>query len=174
MYKNDSNGRPSPRNQNTACQKSLQTTKSAVSCHNSKHHCNNVMTKLTYNRKETLYTFARKCEDAYDVDMEAPAAQKILHTKFGQSAMESYEPNMLLHSIPSISPEEADTDEEGLTRKKEFSWLKWGPVTVHCDETSKMESTAKNHTSVENSRENEKQQHILSNALKRSTRGSLA
>ncbi len=76
------------------------------------------MTKPTYKRKETLYTFARKCEDAYHVDMEAPAAQKILHTKFVQLAMESYEPNKLLHSSPSISPEEVDRGEAGLIRKE--------------------------------------------------------
>ena len=65
-----------------------------------------------------LFTFARNCEVTYEVDMKIPKAQKILRTKFVECTLRNSQPNRLLHAIPSVTHEEVDRGEAGLSRKE--------------------------------------------------------
>ena len=100
--------------------KSLQPLDSPVcaSIHDPNHHCIDLLTKLTYKEKETLFTFARNCEETYAIDMKIPKAQKILRTKFVESTVRNSEPNRLLHAIPCVTPEKVDRGEAGFSGKE--------------------------------------------------------
>ena len=65
----------------------LLTAQFAASIHDPNRHCNDLLTKPTYKRNKTLFTFARNCEETYEIDMKILKVQNILQTKFAESSM---------------------------------------------------------------------------------------